>query len=321
MNQHKTNIALIIILVLINVFLAFNLFDVYKETTILPDGVIFEAAENLEKSGITFEKDIIDNKYTAKSVYKYSPSMIFAEEMKENAQYTHPSLLSAIAYLSSQSTKELEDNVKYFDVPDGTSISVSDKNGKSKASVIITGNTGFEYSDTSFSSLVVVTEIKKSLSSIHDTDNKIRLHKEISGFFKSVYGTKIKAQCVKLSELDGGQLYTCLLTIDGDEIHDMPICFYIKNGKIIHVNGNLFFVSPKAEYSAKIIDGINILYSIPQFTEKNVSIVSQKHEYASTKLDDGQVYLFPVWKVECVIDSERHSPIFNALTGEYLKTR
>ena len=40
MNWHKTNVALIIILVLINTFLAFTVFDTYKDTKILPDRCI-----------------------------------------------------------------------------------------------------------------------------------------------------------------------------------------------------------------------------------------------------------------------------------------
>ena len=319
MNQHKTNLALIIILALINIFLAVNLVSTYKETKILPDDLVTEAKENLASRNITFDTDIVDKKYNTKSVYKYSSSIIFAEEMKENAQYTHPALLSALSYLSSQSSKDLDDNVKYFDVPDGTSVSISDKDGNSKASAIITGNSGFEYSDASFNSLVVVTEIKNSLSNLPKSTENIKPHKEISGFFKSVYGTKIKARCLKLSELDGGQLYTCILTIDGDDINGMPICFYIKNGKILHVNGNIFFVSPKFEYSAKLIDGINILYSLRQFTDKPALVLSQKHEYSSVKLENGEVYIFPVWRIECIIDSQTHTPIFNALTGEYMK--
>lgn len=318
MNQHKTNVALIFILILVNVFLAFNLLDAYKETQILPDSLISEAKENLVSHGITFDESIIDKKYNTKTVYKYSSGITFAEEMKENAKYTHPHLLSAIAYLSSQSEKDAENNIKYFDVPDGTSVSITGKDGNLTASAIITGNTGFEYTDVSFSSLVVVTEIKNSLSNIPESNEKIRLHKEISGFFKDVYGTRINARCVSLSELDGGRLYTCLVTVDGDDINDMPICFYVKNGKIQHINGNIFFVTPKAEYSAKLIDGINILYSISEFTDKPCEVLAQKHEYSTVKLENGEIYIFPVWRLKCDIDGQTFTPVFNALTGEYV---
>ncbi len=320
MNLHRTNLALIIILILINIFLAFTVFNTYKNTMILPDGLISEASENLAAQGITFDERIIDKKYNTKTVYKYTSSMIFAEEMKDSAQYTHPCLINAIAYLSSQSKQELEDTVRYFDVPDGTSISISSKNGNAEASAMITGQTEFEYSSAKFNSLVVVTEIKNTLSKLPATDENIRLHKSISEFFKEVYGAKIKARCLKLQELDGGQLYTCILTIDGDDINGMPLCFYIKNGKILHVSGNLFFVSPKAEYSTKLIDGINILYSIRQYTSKNATLLSQKHEYSTITLENDGIYIYPVWRLECEIGQKNEAPIFNALTGEYVKT-
>ncbi len=320
MNLHKTNLALIIILVLINIFLAVTVFNTYKSAKILPDEMISEASENLAVRGITFDDRMIDKEYSTKAIYKYTSSMIFAEEMKDNAKYTHPCLLSAIAYLSSQSRQELENNVKYFDVPDGTSVSVSDKNGNAQASAMITGQTGFEYSSVNFNSLVVVTEIKNALSGLSESSESIRLPKKISEFFKEVYGTKIKARAIELSELDGGQLYTCVLTVDGDDINGMRICFYIKNDKILHVNGNIFFVSPTAEYSEKLIDGINILYSIPQYTDEKTKVLSQKHEYCTIKLEKDGMYIYPVWRLECEIGGKIDSPLFNALTGEYVKT-
>ncbi|MBE6571241.1 MAG: hypothetical protein E7656_03200 [Ruminococcaceae bacterium] len=319
MNWHKTNIALIIILILIDTFLAFTVLDTYKDTKILPDRLLVEAKENLAASGITFEDNIIDKEYSTKTVYKYSSSMIFAEEMKENAKYTHPCLLSAISFLSSQSMQNIENRIKYFDVPDGTSISVSGDDDTVKASAIITGQTGFEYSDARFNSLVVLTEIKNSLSKLPETSEKLDLHKKINDFFKEVYGSKIKARCLEKQELDGGELFTCILTIDGDDINGMPVCFYIRDEKILHVSGNLFFVSPDAEYSAKLIDGINILYSIPRFHSGDVSVLSQKHEYSTVSLENDGVYIFPVWRIECETENGIKKPLFNALTGEYIE--
>ena len=319
MNWHKTNVALIIILVLINTFLAFTVFDTYKDTKILPDRFLLEAKENLAASGITFEEDVIDKEYGTKTIYKYSSSMIFAEEMKENAKYTHPCLLSALSFLSSRSKQDMENRVRYFDVPDGTSISVSGEDGTVKASAIITGQTGFEYSDARFNSLVVLTEIKNSLSKLPETSEKLELHKKISDFFKEVYGTKIKARCLEKKELDGGELFTCILTVDGDDINGMPVCFYVRDEKILHVSGNLFFVSPDAEYSAKLIDGINILYGIPSFCDGEVLVLSQKHEYSTVSLENDGVYIFPVWRIECETESGIERPLFNALTGEYIE--
>ena len=316
MSWHKLNLALIAVLILIDTFLGFTLYNTYKKVKILPDDMITEARENLSHAGIGFDTDTIDRKYHTRIVYKYTASEAYAEEMKQNAKKTHPCLLTALEVLSSQSSDELADSIQYFDVPDGTSVSVS---GKLHATAKITGKTDFEYSEDSFSSPVVVTKIRENLAQSFYPTETPQTPDIVSDFFDSVYGGKIGARCILSEQLDGGMLYTCLLTVDGDMINGMPACFFVRDERIVHLKGNLFFSIPEDEYETKIIDGVNILYNLKDSVSSPVDVMSQHHEYATLEHDNGSVYVFPVWKiaVRCS-DGTLDFPIFNALTGERL---
>ncbi len=319
MNWHKINITLIIVLLLINTFLAFTLHKTQKKVTALPDDLVAQAKENLETSGIVFETDVIDKTYHTKTVYKYTARTAYAEEMKQNAATTHPCLLNALSVLLSKSTQDIEKIIQYFDVPDGTSVSISDSAGGSEASAIITGKTNFEYSDSSFASPAVVTKIRENLSLQSSGNENIKTPKIIKDFFEKVYGTKISARCTNIEDVDEGILYTCILTVDGDDIYRMPICFFVKNEKIVHLNGNLFFSLPDTEYETKIIDGINILYNLKETASAKTEVISQQHEYAMIELENDGIYIFPVWKIGCrMSDGTLSFPVFNALTGKQL---
>lgn len=323
MSWHKTNLALIFILVAIDVFLAFMLYTSYRDSALLPADMITEAKENLSRSGIVFEDEVIDTSIYTKTVYLYSADMFFAEEMSGNAASTHPGLMTALSELSGQSLSTLSDTVQFFDIPDGTSITVLDKKGTHIATAQISDKTGFEFSlfDASES------EKSKSCSAKADELNAANLYatqphdcpRAVKNFFKEVYGRDISAKELASEQTENGTFSMCVVTIDDSLVYDMPITFYIENGKILYVKGNIFFSKPKKAYNAKLTDGINILYKLPASSEKNITVSSQHMGYCFNDADNNETYLVPSWVIECSTDETQETLVFNALTGALYK--
>ena len=247
MNWHKTNIALILILILIDSFLAVALYNTYRKTELIPDQLIEEASENLSVRGINFDKAVIDRSIHKKSIYLYSSDAAFAETMKDGADNSHDSLYSAITYLSGVSDYEADDSFKFFDIPGGTSVAITGKDEKPLGSATIEGITGFEYSSPDFDSEKVrETVLNDRVYASCDAKSQ-NIPSVIKGFFEKVYGDTISAKAVHISECEGGRVVTTLLCADGVYVHNMILSFYIRHNDILYVTGEMFFSVPRKD--------------------------------------------------------------------------
>lgn len=327
MNWHKTSVALIVILALIDIFLAIMLHGAYKEARFIPEKLVSEARENLETRGITFGDGAIDKAKYSRSVYRYSTELVFAEELKENARQTHPALLKIITQLTNISEKDISECVQFFDIPDGTSVSVFNKKGESEASAVITGDMKFEFCSANTDKDDISDCVSKLLSK--DIANNVRSYDPpaaVKTLFEKVYGDVISASAVASEETDNGTAVLCRLRADGSDIYGSKVCFYIEKGKILYIEGDIFFNTPETEYSAEIIDGINILYSIPKYFDGAFEIVSEKPAYIMISYNEKEKYIVPSWLIEFDSDGALHIGgeggketeflLFNALNGE-----
>ncbi len=316
MNWHRTNLALIFILCIIDVFFAITLYNTYKKTEFVPDDLLTEAAENLSIRGIRFDNDIIDTKKHDKAVYLYSSELAFAEDMKDKAKDSHSALIAAIDHLSGISY-----GINYFDIPSGTSVSITDSDGNNIGSATVTGVTGFEYAVSNFDSSSVKEIIKADASYASCSARALKSPSAVRNFFEKVYGDTVSGKAVHISEYDGGKVVTTLLCADGVYIHNMVLSFYIKNGKILYVNGNMLFSEPTKYTDTEITDGINILFSLPENTYGTVNVTSQHLEYTLFEASSNENYLVPSWIITYLADDntgeEKHI-ILNAITGNVL---
>lgn len=323
MNWHKTCAALIIILAVIDIFLAVMLHNAYTESKLIPEKLISEARENLASKGITFENGAIDKAKYSKSVYSYSAELVFAEELKENVQQTHPALLKIIAQLTGVAEKDISECVQFFDIPDGTSVSIFNKKGEPLGSAVITGDMRFEFCSEKIEKDKISAVVSKLLSeNIAIEARSFDCPDAVKSLFSKVYGERFSASAVMYEETADGTVVLCRLRADGSDIYGPKVCFYIEKGKILYIEGDIFFKTPEAEYSAVVTDGINILYSIPKYYEGDVKVISEKPSYIVISYNEKEKYIVPSWIVECETEDENSDEnkteflLFNALTGE-----
>lgn len=318
MNWHKTNIALIAILLVIDIFLGIMLVREYKAARRLPAEMISEARENLVQRNISFDEQSIDKNIYTKKVFSYSSKSLFAGEMRQNAKDTHPCLLSALAFLSGQTVQNIDETVQYFDIPGSTSISVYKKDGSVLATASVVGTHTLEFSRPH----VDGSKLKEKASSLARDVSfdmpEIPCPRIIYDFINSVYGGQIGIKAIHTEDFDGGNFYTCVYSGDGLEIKDLSVCFFIKSGEIDYISGNFLFDKPYAEYNARLVDGINILYSLAELGA-DANVVSEKLAYSILNQENGETYIVPVWTISYK-DSNNNlcSATFNALTGKQM---
>lgn len=317
MNWHKMNAALILILFAIDLFLAVMLFRTYRDTRLMPESLIEGAQQNLAEKGIRFEKEVIDRHLYEKPVYYYTAGSAFAEEMKGNAAVTHASLIGALCSLSGLTERELNENIQYFDIPDGTSISFAGKDGVPSASAVISGDTGFEYCAAAFSADGIAEDVRLSLDAPPPAEPQ-RAPKAVSEFFRRAYDGAVTHQTLDVRAVGDGTLVTSALCVGGGAVRNMRLCFYLENGSIRYVKGNMFFSKPVAEYVVKIIDGVNILYRLPDALSGDLSVGNEKLSCAAMDYEGGS-FIFPCWEITLSENGGTQRRLFfNAVTGTYL---
>lgn len=319
MNWHKTNLALIAILLVIDIFLGIMLRNEYRSAKLLPDDMISEASENLKEKGIVFDEHVIDKELYKKRVYSYTSHILFAEEMRQNAEKTHPYLVAALAHLSGQSIQGINQSLQYFDIPGSTSVSVLKKDETVFATASVIGESEFEFSKPEIDSELMRNKSVSVCEKLSFGMKEIACHNSVTSFINYVYNGVLGIKPIYSEAFDGGTLYVCAYTSEGIEIDGLSICIYVKNGSIEYIYGDFFFSKLSSEYDAKLVDGINILYSLVE-SEKTADIISEKLAYAVIDVNNGQQYLVPVWIIEYENgNGEQISLTFNALTGEKIR--
>lgn len=318
MNWHKTNLALILILVIMDIFLLNMLTSALRDTKRLPEEMIREATDNLALSGISVSDTAIDKSIYSGTVYHYNTSIFFAEEMSANAEETHPAVMKALSFLTSGSGNPHK-SVKFFDIPDGTSLSAINKDGNVIGSAQILGNTGFEFSISGLLTDDILETCKTLLLAPLYEYQPQSCPRVIKNFFYEIYGGDIGAKKLFSTPCGAGTVYLCCLSAGGRIIYDMPICFYIENGKILYANGNIFFNMPQKSHVSSLLDGINILYCIPSdIINEKLSVNYEKMCYHTVNIGTNESYIVPTWVINCNT-AQKFTLIFNALTGDQLK--
>lgn len=322
MNWHKTNLALIAILLLINIFMAIMLVNAFRETRLVPREMIELSRENLKSKGIGFSDEAIDKKIQNQKVYTFSSSVLLHET--EDGQQSRQCLVNAMAYLSKKNRQSIEEQIQYFEIPQGITASINEKDGTPAISVMLSGKSSadtpdFRYIRNGFDYESNAEEIL-SIYSYSNNMNSVLPPAEISEFFNSVYGGEVGFSAKSYKKSGDIRTYLCSYTIDDTEIADMSAVFCIQNGKLVYISGDFLFNIPNAEYTARIVDGVNILFGIEN-VQNNISIQSEHIVYSVFETDGTKNHLVPVWVINYIEhghdnSGEIKSFVFNALTGK-----
>ncbi len=314
MNWHKTNLALIVILLIIDVMVGTALLFERKSALYLPDDMLSEARENLLVKGID-TNDSVDTRVLSSSVYLYETENAYAEIMRDTAAETHTSLLATLAVLTEKSDTYIAENINYFDLPNGLSLSLG-SDGETLAAATVSGKCRFEFFDSDFSENPFSS---LSIEAFDGTAKTRYVKKEIDEFFTRVYGESVGFRLLGESEKDDLLLAACRLTVEKCDLADTVLYFAFRDKKIVGVCGDLLFSPPKAAYNAEILDGISILYHLDSeaSAEEPITILSETPVYTFLPYDSLKYYLIPTWEIRYEkADGTVETKRLNALTGK-----
>lgn len=312
MNWHKTNLALIAILLIIDITVGTALFFERRSALYLPADMLTEATENLLSKGVD-PNDSADTRILTTSVYLYETENAFAEIMRETAAETHASLLAALAELTGKTDAYIAGNLNYFDLPNGLSLSLGSDNS-SLAAATVSGKCHFEFFGADFD------EDPFSELSVDRFDETLKtryVKNAISDFFTRVYADSVSFRLLGEVEKDDLHLAACTLTVEKRDLADTVLYFAFRDKKIVGVCGDLLFSPPKAAYSAEILDGISILYHLEASPDRPITLLSERLVYSFLPYDNLKYYLIPTWEI-CYTDADGIAVTkrLNALTGK-----
>lgn len=312
MNWSKVKIFLIVFLLVLNILLFFKLSDAYTLSDRLPDGILEEASENLAGRGIIITPETIDNKQYSKDIYSFPVGKLTADRLSElSGQSLYDRTFSALF-------GDFGYTVRYFDIPNGVSATVSDPLGEVLGIASITNDFGIEYYTPGIDT-VKMKELYGEKREDRASSLSAKAKKAVSGFFTSVYSDSLFSYVTDLSfEHDGGEIVGCTLTLEGMPVFDMSLCFYIKDGEIVYFNGSLPQGDVLAKYHNELIDGVNILFNLE--AQDNVEIISQTLGYSTVKFDSESYLAVPAWRfTEKNQDGTTSDSVYDAVAGTRLR--
>lgn len=242
MDLKRIKTIMIIILLLINVFFAYNLVREYRDEYYIDNETIENAVQILSRSGIKIDREIIPDKKLHSPVYEG----LFAEDHKEKVA----ALISGTDIESAYSTP---DGMRFV-AKNGSIVEISDA-----LDIAFWAPAADRY--TVFSSIIsdalrnsekideieVVEAIKSTLSDgVVDGDGHVEMTCECTGVF---FDPKTGYHVVRFEQM-----------IDGAYIYGHKLFFVVNGNEPIYMEGNWTFVSTDNKYSSQMIDQINILF-------------------------------------------------------------
>lgn len=321
MNWHTTTRVLILILLAIDLVIGSALYRERRSAAYLPDDMTQEALLNLSEKNITAVGKLDTRIYT-ETVFSYTAQTAYADTARAEAHTAYSSVLAALSFLTDRSLSFVEENVHYFDTPDGLSLSVADEDQNPLGAAAIAGKTHFEFvcSELSESPLAGVSELTFSQS---DDSIPSSVKKGLSAFFDSVYSDTVSFELLSCVRKEDYALARCDITLNGRPIYGMRLyaAVRVRDGKIGALDGDLFFSEPTGAYNASLLDGINILYHLDAAQSAPVSegateILSERLFYSFYQYDTGDYYLVPAWEIVCRVDNTESVVCLNALNGK-----
>ncbi len=312
MNWNKTAISLIIILVFVNIILGSMLYSTYNEVKTIDKELIYEAVENLSGNGVLIDSHSVNNNIYSDPVYTYSEKVLFADSIENAASDQYPVTVAAMQYLSEQ--RENAD-IRYFDIPGGISASVFDKKGSLVGTSIIGRDMLFEYYKNGFDPDSIREQFELDNKRFSDSVSSGK-KRAVKKFFSAVYPKNtVGFDSLLGTSVGKGELLRCSLSLDGLKISDSDIFFYFEKDELLFVSGKLFSTVPEKAYENRLIDGINILYSLNAAVQQEISVISEEIVYSILEYDDGYYYIVPAWSIKYRDDEGEKKITLNALTG------
>jgi len=320
MNTKNTKTAVIILLIIANIFFIYNIIDLKIKSENIPSETIENAVNILKKNGFVTDKSKIPVKKPSSSVYEGIYSQNFADIVKN---------------FSGASDEELK-GADYI-VPAGISYAVGDYR--------------FIFSDTDYFRISIIenlyTDYLKDFSVINpetekteleeDTESKIILLSEkgtenaqksdlkkaeniIRNFLRKYHIQDVKLGFV-ITGFDEDRQKNCEQVLITQTVDNLPVSSHnayieIQDDKVKYFSGIWYFGEFIGNYPMPLLDSVNILFKCLEIDEKTIlesgGLSQMATEYTVMHHDTDKFYLLPSWQIK--FDSGKKLS-YNMITG------
>ena len=303
MNTKNTKTAVIVLLIIANIFFVYNIISLRAGSENIPAETLDNTVSVLERNGLLIDRNKIPGK---------KPSGIIYEGVYEGS-YPQGAFLDIIRSFSGISDDELEELKETGGMlgPDGISYSAGDyrfvfadgeESDYFRIGIIeesYTADTGWEETEYLLNNKAAdgvnlnKNEIKKAekiiknfLKKYNNQDTKLGF--EINGFEENKYKN---CECVLIFQ-----------TFDGVPVDSHAVYTEIQDGKVKYFSGRWYFGEFNARYRNPLLDSVNILFKCIDMVGSGIEsgdiIKEMNAEYNIIFHDKESFYLYPSWRLE-----------------------
>ena len=311
MNIKNTKNAIIILLVIANIFFIYNIIELNVKTNNIPSAMIENAASIVNKNGLSVDRNAIPAKKPANYIYEGAYSInIFKEIIKSFSGISEEEIKDGYPLLPNKTRYNAGNYIFILAETDYLKISIMDKS--------------HEKANEYYKALEEETE--KEMESLI-SEEKTRINGEITGvskseikktetiirdFIKKYEGADVKSDFIILNinsddsnnsnNANKTEKVIINQTVDGLPVDSHIVYAEIKNEEVKYFYGRWYFGAFTAKYKMPLLDSINILFKC---LDKDGSIVSgdklEKMDLEYTVLQHDtekfKFYLTPSWSL------------------------
>ena len=298
MNTKNTKTAVIILLIIANIFFIYSIMDLKIKSENIPSDMIDDAISILGKKGFIIEKSKIPVKKPVELIYE--------------GVYSQSAFDNIVKYFSEISDEELA-VIDYMPVPVGISCTewdyrfTFDTQNFFKIGIMET-----TYIDAEMDFKVLEEETDKKIEMISEngindvSKSEIKqAENTIKNFIKKYRGQDVKLgfDIIGFTE-DKQKNCECVLikqTVDGLMVDSHTVYIEIQDGKVKYFSGEWYFGEFIGKYTMPLLDSVNILFKCME-TDENIIQESGKLsrmdlEYTVMQQGDEKFYLIPSWSI------------------------
>ena len=316
MNTKNTKSAVIILLMMANIFFIYNIIMLDVSTRNIPAAMIENAVNVLASNGFTVDKSVIPAKKPTSYIYEG----VYSGDFKE--------IVTGFSGVSAEEIQDLpplpDEKTKYNE---GGYIFIFDKSDYHKISIMTEAHIKAKDDyreleiETAAEMTVLMETEKENTVSVQKSDTK-KTEKIISDFLKTHhnYQKTQKTQKIQktqktqkpqnqeinpdfdfdiivLEKRTGSEPEKVIINqkIDGLPINSHIVYVEIKNGEVQYFYGRWYFGTIVAGYKRPLLDSVNILFKYSGDLPDSVKLEKMDLEYNIRLLSNDEFYLMPSW--------------------------
>ncbi|MCL2813760.1 MAG: hypothetical protein FWD23_04085 [Oscillospiraceae bacterium] len=326
MNTNHTKSAIIALLLIANVFFAYNIADLNIKSENIPSEMIDNAALILESKGLKADKNTIPSKKPSGMIYEGVYEGVYSQK-------TFGEIVKSFSGISEEQLEEKSDTL-----PVGESYAAGDyrfifsEDNYFKITMI-----ELSYIDFIRDFSVVNPETGKTELE-EDTNNKTQLLKKnkmgdarksdlksaekvIRNFFKKYQNQDMKLS-FEIVGFDKDDRTNRGFVLINQTFEGVPIDFHtayieIQDQKIKYFSGEWYFGEFTGRYPVSLLDSVNILFKCAEIDgniiRESGALKEMNLEYTVIHHETGKFYLTPSWQL--VFENDRKLS-YNMITGD-----